>query len=358
MALVVIAEAAWVSVVGGFIQEVRLQAPVLGIPILAMFVTFGLVAARSVGVRLGPVGAGRPGPECVLAGAIGWLLAPEARAALAAGDLATAIGQNPGGWVAGLAVLRGFANATFPVTDSTCARMLRLGIPGLALIALIGGAVVEPWRAIFLADTLVAAVVFVACGTFAARSRGSRPSAPTCRGLAAQPAVGGSPPRHGRWSRRSGRSCSPGDRCGPLIPVVLGPRSFPSSSPAWRSARSAARSGSSRSLGRCGPRLRGRVRVHLEPATTPATGGAGRPPPPRPTRTPPSSSAWAGSGSSWRSSRCYPHAPLDAPDRRRSRRTRTRSARSIAATADLGPSPLEGAVGGPPRSTRSRPTSH
>ena len=30
VALVVVAEAAWVSVVGGFIQEVRLQAPVLG----------------------------------------------------------------------------------------------------------------------------------------------------------------------------------------------------------------------------------------------------------------------------------------------------------------------------------------
>jgi hypothetical protein len=45
--------------------------------------------------------------------------------------------------------------------------MLRLGIPGLALIALIGGAVAQPWRGIFLADTLVAAVVFVACGTFA-----------------------------------------------------------------------------------------------------------------------------------------------------------------------------------------------
>ena len=45
--------------------------------------------------------------------------------------------------------------------------MLRLGIPGLALLALIGGAVTQPWRGIFLADTLVAAVVFVACGTFA-----------------------------------------------------------------------------------------------------------------------------------------------------------------------------------------------
>ena len=165
--LVVIAEAAWVSVIGGFIQEVRLQAPVLGIPILTVFVATGVVAARTFGARLGrwwpPVGLGLS----LLAGAIGWLLAPDARAALLAGDLATAIKDNPGGWVAALAVLRGFANATFPVSDATCARMLRLGIPGLALIALIGGAVTQPWRGIFLADTLVAAVVFVASGTFA-----------------------------------------------------------------------------------------------------------------------------------------------------------------------------------------------
>jgi len=165
--LVVIAEAAWVSVVGGFIQEVRLQAPVIGIPILALFVAAGVVAARSVGTRLGrwwpPVGV----VLSFVAGALGWLVAPEARAAILAGDMATAITENPGGWVAGLAVLRGFANATFPVSDATCARMLRLGIPGLAVIALIGGAVAQPWRGIFLAETLVAAVVFVASGTFA-----------------------------------------------------------------------------------------------------------------------------------------------------------------------------------------------
>jgi hypothetical protein len=167
VALVVVAEAAWISVIGGFVQEVRLQAPVLGIPVLAAFVTLGLVAARSLGVRLGRWWPAVGLALSLLAGAVGWLLAPAAREALLAGDLATAISVNPGGWVASLAVLRGFANATFPVSDQTCARMLRLGIPGLALIALIGGAVAPPWRAIFLADTLVAAVVFVACGTFA-----------------------------------------------------------------------------------------------------------------------------------------------------------------------------------------------
>jgi len=167
VALVVVAESAWVSVVGGFIQEVRLQAPVLGIPALTAFVVFGLVAARTLGPRLGArwafVGLGLS----LAAGALGWLIAPDARAALFAGDLRTAIGENPGGWVAGLAVLRGYANATFPISESTPARMLRLGIPGLAIIAVTGGAVIEPWRGIFLDDTLVAAVVFIACGTFA-----------------------------------------------------------------------------------------------------------------------------------------------------------------------------------------------
>lgn len=168
VALVVVAEAAWVSVVGGFIQEIRLQAPVLGIPAMIAFVAAGVVAARTLGPRLGRAWIGVGLLLSVLAGAIGWLIAPEARAALLAGDPATAIGQNPGGWAAGLAVLRGYANARFPVTVATVTRMLELGIPGLALIAVIGGVVAEPWRTIFLTDTLVAAVVFVACGTLAA----------------------------------------------------------------------------------------------------------------------------------------------------------------------------------------------
>jgi len=167
VALVVVAEAAWVSVIGGFMQEVRLQAPILGIPILTAFVAFGVVAARTLAPRLGPRWAFAGLAISLAAGLVGWLIAPNARAALQAADLRTAIGENPGGWVAGLAVLRGFANARFPLSEATCARMLRLGIPGLALIALIGGAVAQPWRGIFLADTLVASVVFVACGTFA-----------------------------------------------------------------------------------------------------------------------------------------------------------------------------------------------
>lgn len=167
VALVVVAEAAWVSVVGGFIQEVRLQAPVLGIPIMAVFVTFGIVAARTVGLRLGRTWTMVGLALSLLAGLIGWLIAPEARAALAAGDTATAIAQNPGGWIAALAVLRGYANARFPITAATVNHMLQLGIPGLALLAVIGGAIVDPWRGIFLTDTLVAAVVFVGCGTLA-----------------------------------------------------------------------------------------------------------------------------------------------------------------------------------------------
>lgn len=167
VALIVVAEAAWVSVVGGFIAEVRLQAPILGIPILTAFVAGGLVAARALGPRLGPrwpfVGLGLS----LAAGLIGWLVAPDARSALLAGDLQTAIGENPGGWVAALAVLRGFAEARLPLNEAACARLLRLGVPGLAVMALIGGGIVEPWGGIFLADTLVAAVVFVTCGTFA-----------------------------------------------------------------------------------------------------------------------------------------------------------------------------------------------
>ena len=225
VALVVVAEAAWVSVVGGFIQEVRLQAPVLGIPILAAFVAAGVVAARTLGLRLGRgLGGGRPGAE------------PAGRARSAGSSRPTPARPSPPAtrrppsartraagspaWPSCAASpTRGSRSATRRVD-----RMLRLGIPGLALIAVIGGAVAEPWRGIFLADTLVAAVVFVGCGTLALA-------------FARQRAVGAD--LHVDWRRNRswlgllvgavGRSRSVGrrsalvrGRSGRLIPVLLG----------------------------------------------------------------------------------------------------------------------------------------
>ncbi|HZC31717.1 MAG TPA: hypothetical protein VE640_00370, partial [Candidatus Bathyarchaeia archaeon] len=47
--LVVVAEAAWISVVGGLLQEFAFREPVLGIPAFAALVVVGIVTARLVG---------------------------------------------------------------------------------------------------------------------------------------------------------------------------------------------------------------------------------------------------------------------------------------------------------------------
>ncbi|MBA2720692.1 MAG: hypothetical protein H0U52_15850, partial [Chloroflexi bacterium] len=52
VAFAVVAEAAWISVVGGLIQGFGQRDQELGIPVLAVFVVAGIVLARLVGQRL------------------------------------------------------------------------------------------------------------------------------------------------------------------------------------------------------------------------------------------------------------------------------------------------------------------
>lgn len=158
--LVVVAEAAWISILGGLLQEFSLHDPLIGIPGLAVVVAAGAVIAHLVGPRLG-----RRWPVVALglvagAGAAGWLISGEARAALSAG-IGPAIAAHPGGWLAGLALLRGFAHARLPPEEGTVARLLEIGVPGVAALALLGGAIADPYRTRFLGDALAAAIVFI-----------------------------------------------------------------------------------------------------------------------------------------------------------------------------------------------------
>ncbi len=158
--LVIIAEAAWISVLGGLIQEFTLHDPQLGIPQLALVVASGAVVAHTIGPRLG-----RRWPPValvlvVVAGVLGMLASGASRASLSAG-IGPALAAHPGGILAGLALLRGFAHARLPLAEGTLTRLLALGAPGLAFAALLGGLIAEPYRSWFLADTLVASIVFV-----------------------------------------------------------------------------------------------------------------------------------------------------------------------------------------------------
>jgi hypothetical protein len=164
--LVVVAEAAWISVVGGLLQEFAFREPVLGIPAFVAFVVAGIVTARLVGRRLGDRWPVVALGLVVAAGALGWLASSIGSASLGDGP-AAAVAANPGGWIAGLALLRGFAHARLPLLEGSIARLLGLGVPGLAISAIVGGVIGEPFRGRFLADALGASIVFIIAATLA-----------------------------------------------------------------------------------------------------------------------------------------------------------------------------------------------
>ena len=158
--LAILAEAAWVSIVAGLIQEFALRPPETTIVELAIAVTVGLGATRVFGARIGPRWPPVALGLVMLGGAVGWLASDAARAALSDG-IGPALAANPGGLLVGLAVLRGMAHSRFPLAEDTVGRLLAIGAPGIALAAIVGGVVSDPYRTRFLGDTTAAAVLFV-----------------------------------------------------------------------------------------------------------------------------------------------------------------------------------------------------
>jgi uncharacterized protein DUF4129 len=160
LGLTIVAEAAWISIVGGLLAEYTLQEPLLGIPTLALFVAAGVVAARLLGPRVGDRWPSIALLLVALGGMVGWLSSPVARSTLVTSGVIPALGVNVAGWVAGIAVLRGFSHARLPISAGTLATVFAVGVPGIAVAAMAGGMITEPHQGRFLADSLVAAVVF------------------------------------------------------------------------------------------------------------------------------------------------------------------------------------------------------
>jgi hypothetical protein len=165
--LALVAEGAWLAVIYAAIQVViGGQAPLLG--------TFELTIAAAVAALLARRGVLDPDERpltffaaTVVAGIVGWLVSPEARQLLTAGNLVQAIGVHPGGWLTAVAFLRGIGRA-HEVDDRAMSRLVLWGTPALALPWIAGQLTAEPLRGVFIEQAFVASLTFVSTGFMAA----------------------------------------------------------------------------------------------------------------------------------------------------------------------------------------------
>lgn len=144
-----IVEGSWIAVAYAAIEIAAGQTLRLGLISFALAALVGIAVARRPGVR--PEGADRIVRLAggVALGIVGWLASP---------DL--------GGWMLGLAFVRGTAHGAPWLDDLVVARILRRGLPGLAVPWLVSIAVGAPDRTAFVEAAFPSTLLFVAAGLF------------------------------------------------------------------------------------------------------------------------------------------------------------------------------------------------
>ena len=170
VALALVAEAAWTSILAGLLQVFVHHDQTAGIPLMLLACVAGVVATRRIGPRTGTQWPTVAAGLAFGVGAIGWLASAEVRSILASsgpGGIGDALAVNPGGWVAAIAFIRGIPYARLPPDPRPIGTALAIGTPGIAVAALVGGMVADPWKGAFLADATVDVVVFLVAGVAA-----------------------------------------------------------------------------------------------------------------------------------------------------------------------------------------------
>ena len=167
IALAILAEAAWTAVLAGMLQAFALRGPTLGIPGTLVACLAGLAAAKWLDPRAGDRWPALAAALTIGIAIVGWLASPEVRSILGERGIdaiGAAIIANLGGFVAGIAFLRGVPYARLPPDPGPIGTALAVGTPGIALAAIVGGMVGDPYRAAFLSDTTGEVVVFLVAG--------------------------------------------------------------------------------------------------------------------------------------------------------------------------------------------------
>lgn len=170
--LALVAEGSWVAVVYALVRGAT-QLPIdLGIVVFAAFAGAGFLAGRALEAR---TGAGRAVARRAvlvvgaagLATAVGWLADPATWAALQSGAPASALGANPGGWLTGVAFVRGIAHLRPPRPGDAVRSPMPIALPAIVAAFVVGATIDEPGRSAFRDAALVATVVFLASATLA-----------------------------------------------------------------------------------------------------------------------------------------------------------------------------------------------
>lgn len=165
--LALVAEGSWVAVVYAFLRGAAQEEIELGLVVFAGFAGAGLLTGRALAPRLG---ARWPVAAVVAAGlatAAGWLSEPATWSALLSTAPMSALGANPGGWLTGLAFVRGLAYIRPPRAGGVVRSPMPLALPVIAVAFLVGGTIAEPGRSAFRDAALTSTVVFVASAMLA-----------------------------------------------------------------------------------------------------------------------------------------------------------------------------------------------
>ena len=158
-----LADGAWIAVAYAAAQVAAGDAPVVGPLELALLAGVGMAWARRRR-WLDPTSdlAGAV-ILAILGGALTWFLDTDVRVALLAGDTDTAFATHLPGWIGAVAVLRGRTHASRDDDEDQQDRLLRFGIPALAIPWLVGHLAADgPLERAFVASAFISTLLFAA----------------------------------------------------------------------------------------------------------------------------------------------------------------------------------------------------
>jgi hypothetical protein len=156
-----LAEGGWIAVVYAAAQALFDHPPHIGPIELAMLAGIGMAWGRRTRWRDAATEAIGLPILALAGGALGWFLDPHVRDAVVSGNLSAALGMHFGGWLAGIAVIRGAAHGDPDDDEVVQERLLRWGIPGLAIPWLIGQALAPVGaRQLFTDAAFIGTMVF------------------------------------------------------------------------------------------------------------------------------------------------------------------------------------------------------